>query len=340
MITNNNEFFAKTNIDKWHAAGWTGKGMRVAVWDGKPMIYSFMDGYASIPCDEVFRDPTAAEMKANNLTGHGTQVARVLHEVAPDAEIFMLWATNASPTTLIRNAQWIVDNNIDVVVSACSGMSTGASDLTASQLIIDAKIPWFTAAGNYGVKAFDVGQFGKNFGSLSIGSAYINTDTRAADSSVGEHLTCLAYERVYYQATADTISAFDGTSCAAPFAAGMGVLYGQYIKQVFSEYEQDEALEWIKMCCYDKGEPGWDKMTGYGLLHLPAAVPPKNKEVDMEIEMTIGSNVATKNGEPVQLLAAPFVKDGRTYLPVRDIGNLFGCRVDYDNKTKKITITK
>ena len=37
---------------------------------------------------------------------------------------------------------------------------------------------------------------------------------------------------------------------------------------------------------------------------------------------------------------APFIKDGRTYVPVRAVAEMSGCTVNYDNTTKKITIKR
>lgn len=44
------------------------------------------------------------------------------------------------------------------------------------------------------------------------------------------------------------------------------------------------------------------------------------------------------NGEQKTLQTKPLVHDGTSYLPVRDIGEVFGYKVDYDSKTKTITL--
>lgn len=57
------------------------------------------------------------------------------------------------------------------------------------------------------------------------------------------------------------------------------------------------------------------------------------------ISLRIGSATALVNGRPVALDAAPVLKDGRTMVPVRFVGEGLGARVDWDEKTKTITVS-
>lgn len=55
--------------------------------------------------------------------------------------------------------------------------------------------------------------------------------------------------------------------------------------------------------------------------------------------MNIGSKEIIINQSKKTIDAAPFVQNNRTYVPLRAMGEGFGAKVDFDDKTQKITIT-
>ena len=61
---------------------------------------------------------------------------------------------------------------------------------------------------------------------------------------------------------------------------------------------------------------------------------------DGEIQLVIGSNTATLNGENAVLDAEPVIINGRTMLPIRFIAEGFGFNTEWDADTRSITITK
>ena len=58
---------------------------------------------------------------------------------------------------------------------------------------------------------------------------------------------------------------------------------------------------------------------------------------ETEIILNIGMSTALKNGESIQLDAAPFIKNGRTMVPVRFISEAFGYTVNYVPQQVHIT---
>lgn len=58
------------------------------------------------------------------------------------------------------------------------------------------------------------------------------------------------------------------------------------------------------------------------------------------ILLWIGKNTASVNGENIVLDVAPQLAQGRTMVPLRFVAEAFGCQVDFEPTTKKITITK
>ena len=57
------------------------------------------------------------------------------------------------------------------------------------------------------------------------------------------------------------------------------------------------------------------------------------------VQLIAGSNTALVNGKAVQLPAAPVVKDGRLYVPVRAITDAFGASAEWDAEHYMVSIT-
>ena len=58
------------------------------------------------------------------------------------------------------------------------------------------------------------------------------------------------------------------------------------------------------------------------------------------VKLEIGCEEAAVDGETVELDTPAFVKDGRTFLPIRFISEAMGMNVDWDAATKTVTIWK
>lgn len=57
------------------------------------------------------------------------------------------------------------------------------------------------------------------------------------------------------------------------------------------------------------------------------------------VKLTIGQDIMVVNGKAIQLDAAPEIKDGRTFLPLRAIAEIFGATVEWIPETKGVTVT-
>lgn len=58
------------------------------------------------------------------------------------------------------------------------------------------------------------------------------------------------------------------------------------------------------------------------------------------IKLTIGKSVAEKNGKSIYFDTVPFIKDNRTFVPIRFISEAFlDAKVEWDEKTKLVSIT-
>lgn len=69
----------------------------------------------------------------------------------------------------------------------------------------------------------------------------------------------------------------------------------------------------------------------------------KSIEVQAEkkyIFLVVGSNRALIDSKLITLNAAPFIKDGRTYVPVRFVAEALGANVSWNANSRTVTITK
>ena len=64
-----------------------------------------------------------------------------------------------------------------------------------------------------------------------------------------------------------------------------------------------------------------------------------SKKKSKTIEMTVGSKEIKKNDEIYESDAAPFIKNGRTLVPLRAVSELLGLDVSWDESTKTVIIT-
>ena len=58
-----------------------------------------------------------------------------------------------------------------------------------------------------------------------------------------------------------------------------------------------------------------------------------------KVEMTIGQKNFIVNGESKAMDTVPVIKDGRTFIPVRALGEALDCNVTWDGSTNTVTVT-
>jgi len=69
-------------------------------------------------------------------------------------------------------------------------------------------------------------------------------------------------------------------------------------------------------------------------------VTPAPAEQGRNASFFIGSTVMTVNGSNIIMDAAPYIKNGRTYVPVRYLGDALGATTSWDAATQTVTVTK
>lgn len=59
---------------------------------------------------------------------------------------------------------------------------------------------------------------------------------------------------------------------------------------------------------------------------------------DNNIQLTIGSNIAIVNNEPIELETEAIIHEDRTYVPLRFVSEQLGAEVDWDGSTRTVII--
>lgn len=168
-----------------------GDGVRIGILDVG------FQGYETLLGTELPSQVHARAFYHNSSTGalditgdgeiHGTACAEVVHDVAPDAELYL--ANAGTPAELQQAEQWMVDQGVEVISHSVGwffgpGDGTGVIDGIAAAAS-DAGVLWVNAAGNFaqscwsgryrdanGDKVAEVNDSGEE--SIALGSTYAN----------------------------------------------------------------------------------------------------------------------------------------------------------------------
>jgi subtilisin family serine protease len=134
--------------DAWQVDGVTGQGVKVAIID------SGFSGYLPLLGTELPDSVDLVSFAAGgrtDATKHGTAVAELVHDVAPDAALSLLVIDTIS--SLEAAVDHVIANNIDVV-NMSGGWTVGpfdGSSFASAQVAraAGAGVTWVNAAGNY-----------------------------------------------------------------------------------------------------------------------------------------------------------------------------------------------
>jgi subtilisin family serine protease len=147
VLATTSEGLAGAGTPLWHAAGFTGAGVKVAILDVG------FDGLDDVPADDLPADLLEIAFDSDGiidrLTDHGTQMAEIIHDIATDADLV---AVTFADDRFAEMVAWLELTGVDVV-SFSMEWTDGPLDGThwtapIIQASIDAGITWVVAAGN------------------------------------------------------------------------------------------------------------------------------------------------------------------------------------------------
>jgi len=184
------EGVAKIAADKWQFAGYRGYGIKIAIVD------LGFDGYLDRLGTELPSSVVARSFRADgDINGggqvHGTACAETVHDVAPDASLFLV---NFSTEVELGNAvDWLITQGVKVVSFSIGYLNTsGPGDGTGAVGDIIAKarangILWVGSAGNQAQKHW-IGNWNNQDGDSWHNFAGID-EAQSFTAIVGERIT-------------------------------------------------------------------------------------------------------------------------------------------------------
>lgn len=136
--------------DEWHAAGFTGAGSRIAIVDIGFEGYEALLGSELPDSVEVHSCREDEDITAGGVT-HGTAVAEIVHEVAPEASLYLL--NFDTEVEFADCVDWVVEMGIDVVNMAVGYFASGPGDGTGFinetvDVATAGGVLWVNSAGN------------------------------------------------------------------------------------------------------------------------------------------------------------------------------------------------
>ncbi len=141
------EGVAETHADVWHAAGYRGRGLKIGIVDVGFAGYSELLGTELPSSVEVWRPQATASTE-----NHGTMVAQVVHDMAPEAGLFL--AETRTRVETGRAVDWLLQQGVRVINYSCSNAGEGLGDGRGpyNDIVtraVDHGVFWAQSAGNY-----------------------------------------------------------------------------------------------------------------------------------------------------------------------------------------------
>ncbi|PWB73876.1 MAG: hypothetical protein C3F15_08750 [Holophagae bacterium] len=142
-----------SNAPEWHADGFTGNGVKVGVIDIEMYGWDDLLGTELPPAEQVHYQSFGGGSSAPGEV-HGTAVAEIVHDMAPDAELYLA-EIGGSTSNFVSAVQWMVSSGVRVVAMSITYFGVGPGDGTGyfqnqiANFVASANGVWAHSAGNY-----------------------------------------------------------------------------------------------------------------------------------------------------------------------------------------------
>ncbi|MBN1146990.1 MAG: S8 family serine peptidase [Anaerolineales bacterium] len=141
--------------DEWHAAGYAGQGLKVAVLDGG------FDGYrdllgSDLPANVIVQSFVSGYEVDQMGSVHGTACAEIVYDIAPQAELYLVTAETVAE---FRQAvDWLLAQGVDIITHS-GGWLYGPKDGNSAPAAVVSKavsagVLWVNSSGNYAVNHY------------------------------------------------------------------------------------------------------------------------------------------------------------------------------------------
>ena len=143
------EEVAASLASAWQAKNFTGKGVKIAIIDGGFQGLSQRQAEGEIPSDVVTMDFCGGHFA--DATEHGTAVTEIVHEMAPDAKLYLLCID--TEVDLANAEAFAKSQGVTIINHSIGWYNSGRGDGSGpiGAVVSDARahgILWVNAAGN------------------------------------------------------------------------------------------------------------------------------------------------------------------------------------------------
>jgi hypothetical protein len=143
-----------TGVEALQKAGIRGRGVKVGVIDFGFGGYKRLQQTGKVPAPKAVRSfPTSFPFENDSV--HGTACAEIIHDMAPEAELYIASA-DGMEGSVIAAARWLISQGVDII-SYSAGSSAKPTDGTSEMdRFVDSTtkedgVVWIVSAGNSGM---------------------------------------------------------------------------------------------------------------------------------------------------------------------------------------------
>ena len=267
----NKKEFDLSGITTWHELGYTGKGIRIANLEGTDPSLWFFNGKIKDPFGNV---------SGVGRNYHGHQTADILHQVAPDADIYILssagsYSKNKAEGKFIEQSIPFMEEEKIHLVNASLGGNTNAILKARIEQAQEHGVTFITSVGNEDERG--AGGYARSEAWISVGASHLSDKGEiyhAQYSSIDIVIDFTQFSGLYVH---DARPGYEwrtllvyGTSFSSPMLCGMLALAQEFfLERAGRTLTQDELYEFMIDHSIDLWEPGHDTKSGYGLFILP-----------------------------------------------------------------------
>ena len=150
------------NADNWHAAGYTGTGVKIAIVDGGFSGYTTRQDEGELPA--VVTTWWAPSLTGPGTSPHGTACAEIVYDTAPGSNLYLV---NFGTEVELGNAvDYLIAQGVDIISFSMGYTVAGPGDGTGviNEIVAEARdagILWVPAMGNQAKKHW-MGSFTDN----------------------------------------------------------------------------------------------------------------------------------------------------------------------------------
>jgi DNA-binding protein YbaB len=145
-----------SNASAWHSAGWDGRDVKIAIIDGGFIGYGNALLNGDLPMQTITQDFGCGgpELDVGVASPHGTAVARIVHQMAPAAHLYLLCVDDV--VGLGQAKDYAISSGVKIINQSLGWFSSGRGDGSGGPATVDgiaasartAGILWVNSAGN------------------------------------------------------------------------------------------------------------------------------------------------------------------------------------------------